>query len=477
METLIPSKVWISDHWVTFLLNIGIYQNIITFFDLNGLSFLTTLNLDFTQIPLILHGKGNSENLLEYLSNNTDDTILINNFLNYFLNNIIIMSYSSGQKMNFRLNSNANWQNMIFDVYGPYIPPTTTTTTTTGTTTTTTTITVASTTTTTVASTTTTTIAPTTTTTIAPTTTTTIAPTTTTTTVVSITTTTTTVGDTTTTTTVVGTTTTTTGFLTTTTEAPTTTTTTVGDTTTTTTTEAPITTTTTTMIYYTALYSCVESSFYATSSLIAYSWTAVGFPNSSRAIDTLGNYYTVMYVNYPGSNIWSYPIISAVPVVGETGCPTTTTTTTATPTTTTTTVAPTTTTTTVAPTTTTTIVAPTTTTTTVAPTTTTTTTATPTTTTTTVAPTTTTTTVAPTTTTTTTATPTTTTTTTIVTPTTTTTTTVVLNFHLQFGSPAIDSGIDVGLTTDYDGNPVSIPPDIGAYEYVTPTTTTTTAAP
>ena len=41
------------------------------------------------------------------------------------------------------------------------------------------------------------------------------------------------------------------------------------------------------------------------------------------------------------------------------------------------------------------------------------------------------------------------------------------DFHLQWGSPAIDKGIGVGLTLDYAGQyvPVGNGPDIGAYEY------------
>jgi hypothetical protein len=41
------------------------------------------------------------------------------------------------------------------------------------------------------------------------------------------------------------------------------------------------------------------------------------------------------------------------------------------------------------------------------------------------------------------------------------------NFHLNPGSPAIDKGINVGSTSDYDGNsvPYGSAPDIGAYEY------------
>jgi len=41
------------------------------------------------------------------------------------------------------------------------------------------------------------------------------------------------------------------------------------------------------------------------------------------------------------------------------------------------------------------------------------------------------------------------------------------DFHLQTGSPAVDAGIDVGLTQDFEGNPLpqDNAPDIGAYEY------------
>lgn len=42
-----------------------------------------------------------------------------------------------------------------------------------------------------------------------------------------------------------------------------------------------------------------------------------------------------------------------------------------------------------------------------------------------------------------------------------------LDFHLQSASPAIDAGANVGLTEDFEGNPVpqGAAPDIGAYEY------------
>ena len=42
------------------------------------------------------------------------------------------------------------------------------------------------------------------------------------------------------------------------------------------------------------------------------------------------------------------------------------------------------------------------------------------------------------------------------------------DFHLKPFSPAIDAGTEVGLTRDYDGNPIYGLPDIGAYEYQPP---------
>lgn len=39
------------------------------------------------------------------------------------------------------------------------------------------------------------------------------------------------------------------------------------------------------------------------------------------------------------------------------------------------------------------------------------------------------------------------------------------DFHLTSTSPAINAGVDVGLSQDYDGNGISGLPDIGAYEY------------
>jgi hypothetical protein len=43
--------------------------------------------------------------------------------------------------------------------------------------------------------------------------------------------------------------------------------------------------------------------------------------------------------------------------------------------------------------------------------------------------------------------------------------TVTPDFRLQSTSPAINAGVDVGLVTDYAGNPIRGLPDIGAYEF------------
>ena len=156
---------------VEFKLKINSYANIIKFLEAHELLFLAEMTLDFTQIPLIFHGKGKSRNLYEYLANNSSDTNLIYNFLNYFLNTLTDIRYFSGKKLNYHISNESNWNIMEVVIYGSYVPTTTTTT-------------VSPPTTTTVAPTTTTTTeAPTTTTTEAPTTTTTTeAPTTTTTT-------------------------------------------------------------------------------------------------------------------------------------------------------------------------------------------------------------------------------------------------------------------------------------------------------
>jgi hypothetical protein len=121
---LVSSKVWFIDHYVSFLLNTKTtYQNIIIFLKENNLTFLATLN--FGTIPATLHGKGQSNNLLEYLSNNYGDVKLIKIFLIYFLDKIVKISYSTGQKINFIFGNETRWQNLSMWVL-PYSMTTTT---------------------------------------------------------------------------------------------------------------------------------------------------------------------------------------------------------------------------------------------------------------------------------------------------------------------------------------------------------------
>ena len=89
----IPSKFWFNDHWVRFNIIIGEHQNVITFLESNNILFLSEFTLDFSTIPIELHGNGNSKNLLEYLSNNVDNYSLVSKFLDYFLNIILNMKY------------------------------------------------------------------------------------------------------------------------------------------------------------------------------------------------------------------------------------------------------------------------------------------------------------------------------------------------------------------------------------------------
>jgi parallel beta-helix repeat protein len=49
------------------------------------------------------------------------------------------------------------------------------------------------------------------------------------------------------------------------------------------------------------------------------------------------------------------------------------------------------------------------------------------------------------------------------------------DFRLQSSSPAINAGANIGLTTDYSGNPIVGVPDIGAYEYTSLYTSLPTA--
>jgi len=106
------SKCWVDGHWIIFKLNTGAYQNILSFLDASSLLFLADLALD---LPLSLHGSGNSRNLYEYLANNGEDTSLISKFLGYWLNQQLDMRYIDGTSIKFSFSPTESWQN--FTVY------------------------------------------------------------------------------------------------------------------------------------------------------------------------------------------------------------------------------------------------------------------------------------------------------------------------------------------------------------------------
>lgn len=171
----ISAMCWNGSFWVKFRLFPNKYNNFLTFLSAQNIYFLAEMKLDFTKIPKTLHGHGNSNNLLEYISNNSGDVSLVLSFINYFIISIARIKYSSGKNLNFVILPESTWQKSLFIAQGSYIPPVpTTTTTTTPAPTTTTTTTLAPTTTTTTTpgtTTTTTTTTPFITTTLAPTTT------------------------------------------------------------------------------------------------------------------------------------------------------------------------------------------------------------------------------------------------------------------------------------------------------------------
>lgn len=123
---ILQSSCYSIDHRINFKLETGIYQNIITFLELNNILFLSEIKIDFTKIPFLLHGKGKSKNLLEYLENNNQNDELIFKFLKYFITDIVQIKYEFNRQVIFEFIFNSEWQNMNLIIYSPYINITTT---------------------------------------------------------------------------------------------------------------------------------------------------------------------------------------------------------------------------------------------------------------------------------------------------------------------------------------------------------------
>lgn len=147
----IAAKFYYNNYWIKFTFENGYYDNFMSFIEGNNIGFLGEMAIDWTNIPIDLHGKRNSYNLYQYIANNSDDSILIINFLNYFIVEIANFRYINNRRLYFSFLPSAAWQSTTF--FSGYLPPTGITSTTTTTTTepiTTTTTTAATTTTTTI---------------------------------------------------------------------------------------------------------------------------------------------------------------------------------------------------------------------------------------------------------------------------------------------------------------------------------------
>ena len=110
------AKFWLNNTWVRFNLSFGLYSNILEFFNLHDISMIETNYIDFSKIPTVLHGFGNSQNLLEYLSNNSADNKLIMNFLNYYLFQLNFRYYYTNEKIVMELLSSDSWQNSTINI-------------------------------------------------------------------------------------------------------------------------------------------------------------------------------------------------------------------------------------------------------------------------------------------------------------------------------------------------------------------------
>lgn len=121
---LIPSSFLAIDHRMQFKLKIGVYDNIISFFNAHNMQILSTLEIDFTKVPINLRGNGTSKNLSEYLDNNSNDVNIIFKFLNYFITIITDMTYNySSKRIQYRLSPSTIWQTIRVQIFDPFLVP------------------------------------------------------------------------------------------------------------------------------------------------------------------------------------------------------------------------------------------------------------------------------------------------------------------------------------------------------------------
>ena len=115
----------VNNSGIKFNLSSFSYNNIIDFLEQSNLDVLTTMKLDFSKIPLHLHGRGVSNNLLDYFSNNSNNSSLLLEFSYYFLSNGDFRYGDSNEKIDFIITKDNVWQNMTIsiDYYKPKPKP------------------------------------------------------------------------------------------------------------------------------------------------------------------------------------------------------------------------------------------------------------------------------------------------------------------------------------------------------------------
>lgn len=117
------AKCLYDNNWVKFTIKYGRYINFIEFLKENKIYFLSSMELNFNEIPRAYHGNSKSNNLLEYLANNVDDGALIGDFISYFFYNITKIQSRNSSKLMFYIIQNNDWikQQIIISNVSPPI--------------------------------------------------------------------------------------------------------------------------------------------------------------------------------------------------------------------------------------------------------------------------------------------------------------------------------------------------------------------
>jgi len=115
---------WSASKWINCKIRVSVYENILTFLNINNMSYVAEMQIDFSKIPDNLRGSGSSKNLITYLDNNIRNNSLIVKFLNYFIISILQIQYNNGNKINLKISESYNWKNSSIEVLGGFFIPT-----------------------------------------------------------------------------------------------------------------------------------------------------------------------------------------------------------------------------------------------------------------------------------------------------------------------------------------------------------------